>query len=89
MKDAWALGGDEGRDKLRKATGRGKYSVIRGYPNGATRRASGTVPSTGQTRGTETSHYPEEEKTKVIAQVVASERAGAQTGDVARHRPGL
>ena len=36
----------------------------------------------GQTRGTETSHYPEEKKTKVIAQVVASERAGAQTGGV-------
>ena len=36
----------------------------------------------GQTRGTETSHYPEEKKTKVIAQVVASERAEAQTGGV-------
>lgn len=35
-----------------------------------------------RTRGTETSHYPEEKKTKVIAQVVASERAGAQTGAV-------
>ena len=35
-----------------------------------------------RTRGTETSHYPEEKKTKVIAQVVASERAGAQTGGV-------
>ena len=34
------------------------------------------------TRGTETSHYPEEKKTKVIAQVVASERAEAQTGAV-------
>ena len=34
------------------------------------------------TRGTETSHYPEEKKTKVIAQVVASERARAQTGPV-------
>ena len=32
-----------------------------------------------QTRGTETSHYPEEKKTKVIASVVASERATAQT----------
>jgi len=38
MKDAWALGGDEGRDKLRKAAGRSKYPVIRGCPNGATRR---------------------------------------------------
>ena len=35
-----------------------------------------------RTRGTETSHYPEEEKTNVIAQVVASERARAQTGAV-------
>ena len=32
-----------------------------------------------QTRRTETSKYPEEEKTTVIAQVVASERARAQT----------
>ena len=37
MKDALALGGDEGRDKLRKAAGRGKYPLIRGCPNGATR----------------------------------------------------
>ena len=36
-----------------------------------------------RTRGTETSQYPEEEKTIVIAQVVASERAGAQTETVA------
>ena len=28
--------GDEGRDKLRKATGIGTYDVIRRYPNGAT-----------------------------------------------------
>ena len=48
-----------------------------------------TTQSVGQTRGTETSHYPEEKKTKVIAQVVASERAGAQTGGVAKHQPGL
>ena len=39
----------------------------------------GTMQSMERTRGTETSHYPEEKKTKVIAQVVASERAGAQT----------
>ena len=32
-----------------------------------------------QTRGTETSKYPEEEKTIVIPQVVASERGIAQT----------
>ena len=35
-----------------------------------------------QTRGTETSKYPEEEKTIVIPQVVASERGTAQTSFV-------
>ena len=38
MGDALALGGEEGRDKLRKATVRSKYPLTRGYPNGATRR---------------------------------------------------
>ena len=42
-----------------------------------------TTPGVGLTRGTETSQYPEEKKTTVIAQVVASERAGAQTETVA------
>ena len=36
----------------------------------------------GRTRGTETSKYPQEEKTTVIPQVVASERGTAQTGAV-------
>ena len=35
------------------------------------------IVSVEGTRGTETSKYPEEKKTYVIAQVVASERAGA------------
>ena len=55
--------------------------MIRRCPNGATHpdevgisRASGK-----QTQGTETSKYLEEEKTIVIAQVVASESAIAQT----------
>ena len=43
---------------------------------------SGIRPSRKLTRGTETSQYPEEEKTTVIAPVVASERAGAQTAPV-------
>ncbi len=38
MKDALALGGEEGRDKLRKAAFRSKYPLRRGFPNGATRR---------------------------------------------------
>ena len=41
-----------------------------------------TTARVGRTRGTETSKYPEEEKTNVIARVVASESAGAQTGAV-------
>ena len=41
-----------------------------------------TAPSAGRTRGTETSQYPEEKKTTVISQVVASERERAQTGIV-------
>lgn len=35
------------------------------------------------TRGTETSKYPEEEKTKVIPSVAASERGTAQTKKLA------
>ena len=34
--DALALRADERRDKLRKAAGSGKYTMIRGYLNGAT-----------------------------------------------------
>ena len=44
MADALALGGEEGRDKLRKASGIGKYDLIRRYPNGATRQAEGLSP---------------------------------------------
>ena len=36
MMDALAPTGDEGRGKLRKASGRCKQSVTRRYPNGAT-----------------------------------------------------
>ncbi len=50
-----------------------------GQPNASDRI---TMPGMESTRGTETSQYPEEKKTIVIAQVVASERAGAQTGNV-------
>ena len=35
--EALALGAEEGRDKLRKATGRGTYPTSRRYPNGETR----------------------------------------------------
>ena len=88
MGDAWALRGEEGRDKLRKAAGTGTYRSIRRYPNGATHRTEGTVPERGRTRGTETSKYPEEEKTTVIPTVAASELGLAQTGAVTA-APGL
>ena len=39
-----ALRGDEGRDKLRKATGVGKYDLIRRYPNGATQYIEDVLP---------------------------------------------
>ena len=35
--DALALGGDEGRDKLRKVAASGKCATTRKYPNGETR----------------------------------------------------
>ena len=50
-------------------------------------RVTGQRPE--RTRGTETSQYPEEKKTTVIAQVVASERAIAQTAGVATRVAGL
>ena len=52
-----ALGGEEGRDKLRKAAVRGKYPVTRGCPNGETRRKRFRHRDqvTGRTWGTETS----------------------------------
>ena len=40
MEDALALKGEEGRDKLRKVSGSGKYTLIRRYPNGATHQGS-------------------------------------------------
>ena len=52
-----ALGGEEGRDKLRKAAVRGKCPVTRGCPNGGTRRERSRHRSRApeRTRGTETS----------------------------------
>ena len=37
--DALALRADEGRDKLRKASGRSKYPSIRRFPNGETHQS--------------------------------------------------
>ncbi len=38
-----ALRADEGRDKLRKASGRSKYPLIRRYPNGETHLSKNPV----------------------------------------------
>ena len=43
MVDALAHGGDEGRDKLRKAAVRRKYPVTRRCPNGTTQQAEGLL----------------------------------------------
>ena len=68
-----ALRAEERRDKLRKAAVRSKYPVTRRYLNGATRLSKPQslhgeyIAMQGGTRGTETSKYPEEEKTTVIS----------------------
>ena len=53
--NALASGAEEGRDKLRKASGRSKYPLIRGFPNGATRLdniQSSCVESNRRRKGT-------------------------------------
>ena len=57
------------------ANGRRSAGVRMGEP--AARKAR--HHDVGPTRGTETSKYPEEEKTRVIPRVAASESGGAQT----------
>ena len=47
MEDAQALKGDEGRDKLRKAWGIGKYELIPRYPNGETLEVEDLESSNG------------------------------------------
>ena len=74
--------GDEGRDKLRKATGIGTYDVIRRYPNGATQQVEDLLLEREQTQRTETSKYLEEEKIIMISVVVANELERAQTNNV-------
>ena len=70
MGDALAPGGEEGRDKLRKAAGIGTHDMIRRYPNGTTQpreaRLSWGFIFMRLTQGTETSKYLQEEKTIVI-----------------------
>ena len=53
--------------------------MIRRLPNEITHTGDACIPDRELTRRTETSKYPEEKKTIVIPQVVASERGRAQT----------
>ena len=64
MEDALALEGDEGRDKLRKAPGSGKYTEIRRYPNGATRRGSTSAHATSVGERGELKHLSTHRKRK-------------------------
>ncbi len=64
-----------------KPRGVGKQTLIRGCPNGETRPfgpfVSEFIGYESDTRGTETSKYPEEKKSTDIPSVVASERGTA------------
>ena len=64
MKDALALGGEEGRDKLRKAALRGKYPLKRGCPNGATRRSEPPPPGIARGQPGELKHLSTRRKRK-------------------------
>ena len=86
--DALAPSAEEGRGKLRKATGSRKQALNRRYPNGETRRTEGPsrwdehiVPDEG-TRGTETSKYPEEKK-ESIDFLSSGERTGKSPNHLA------
>ena len=72
--DALAGRGDEGRIRLRKASGSCQKALIRGFPNGATQHgAIHVTTSVERTQGSETSQYLKEEKSNEIPKVAASE----------------
>jgi len=54
--DAWARTGEEGRGKLRKASGSCKQAEIRRCPNGETRRGSYPVTPLGESQPGELKH---------------------------------
>ena len=83
--DALAPTGDEGRGKLRKASGSRKQALIRGCPNGETHtgktsiRPAEYIGGFEPTQGSEPSQYLEENKSNEIPIVAASEIGTAQT----------
>ena len=85
MVDALALRADERRDKLRKASGRSKYPLIRRFLNGETYLSKPQVSlsqyiTLGREPG-ELKHLSSRRKRKqhVILEVAASETGRAQT----------
>ena len=72
--DALAGRGDEGRTRLRKASGSCQEALNRGYPNGATHCVvMHSISKERRTQGSETSQYLEEKKSNEIPKVAASE----------------
>ena len=88
--DALAPTGDEGRGKLRKASGSRKQALIRRCPNGETQRdelalrPAEYIGGCELTQGSEPSQYLEENKSIEIPKVAASEIGTAQTVVLAR-----
>ena len=82
--DAWAPEGDERRGKLRKAAGRCRQPLIRGFLNGATQRTDGPLLIQDEGKRWELKHLSTSRKRKqnVIPPVVASERGRAQTSRI-------
>ena len=82
--------GDEGRGKLRKASGSRKQALIRGCPNGETHtseprvRPAEYIGGFEPTQGSEPSQYLVEKKSTEIPIVAASEIGTAQTDVLAR-----
>ena len=72
---------EEGRGKTAISLGEPSGELSRGYPNGETILAHTRIPCESRevSGGTETSKYPEENKSKEIPLVVANERGRAQT----------
>ncbi len=66
----------------------GTYQLIRRYPNGATQLSEAQLPYGGQTRGTETSKYPEEEKITNDS-VSSGERTRKSPNQVCYGKPGV
>ena len=73
---------DEGRGKAALSLGEPSSGHSRGYPNGETLAGveSANLLLQEVSGGTETSKYPEENKSTEIPLVVANERGTAQTG---------